>query len=383
MLLKGLSVTTDDKKPQPERDSTDEGLRQERKKTDTEYAHRQSAIEQQADTSIHESREKVDDALRTARGHADTKLAQGDVPAQALESVTRERAHEDEALQGERATADSHRRDERAESSLALAALLHLEREVTDTRLLLERTRADEAVATRDEFLGMVSHDLRTLLGGIALQAALLKREPAEDEAGRRAVRAAEKIQRFTARMNRLIGDLVDVTSIEAGRIRVAPALQDATALVRDSVEAFQPLASAQGLSLDVEVRGNTLMAKFDHERVLQVLANLLSNAIKFTPPGGRVLLRVEPVGPEVRFSVVDTGPGIPSHQLEAVFERFWQARSEDRRGLGLGLYISRGIVEAHGGRIWAESEPGKGSTFSFTLPRAPASEEGSGRVGP
>jgi signal transduction histidine kinase len=101
------------------------------------------------------------------------------------------------------------------------------------------------------------------------------------------------------------------------------------------------------------------------------VLANLLANAIKFTPAGGTVLLRVEPVGQDVRFSVVDTGSGIPGHQLEAVFERFWQARSEDRRGLGLGLYISRGIVEAHGGRIWAESQPGEGSTFSFTLPGA------------
>jgi signal transduction histidine kinase len=114
-------------------------------------------------------------------------------------------------------------------------------------------------------------------------------------------------------------------------------------------------------------------MAKFDHERILQVLANLLTNAIKFTPAGGRILLRVEPVGQDVCFSVADTGPGIPSHQLESVFERFWQARSEDRRGLGLGLFISKGIVEAHGGRIWAESQPGKGSTFSFTLAGAPA----------
>jgi signal transduction histidine kinase len=115
-------------------------------------------------------------------------------------------------------------------------------------------------------------------------------------------------------------------------------------------------------------------MATFDHERVLQVLANLLSNAIKFTPAGGRISFRVEPVGPDVRFSVADTGSGIPSHQLEAVFKRFWQARSEDWRGLGLGLYISKGIIETHGGRIWAESQLGKGSTFSITLPGAPGS---------
>jgi signal transduction histidine kinase len=364
-------MPTKDKKPQPERASTDEGLRLEREKSDREYSTAQTSIEEATDTAIQQARESTDEFLRATRENADVRLSRGGTPAQARESVARERVHEDAALQAERASADAERQDERAERRRALAALLHLERAETDSRLLLERTRADEGLATRDQFMGMVSHDLRTLLGGIALQAALLKRDAAEDEVGRRTVQAAEKIQRFTARMNRLIGDLVDVASIEEGRIRVTPALQDATALVRESVEAFQPLASSRGLSLDVEIRGNTLMAKLDHERILQVLANLLSNAIKFTPPGGRISLRVEPVGQDVRFSVTDTGPGIPSHQLEAVFERFWQASREDRRGLGLGLYISKGIVEAHGGRLWAESQPGEGSTFAFTLPGA------------
>jgi signal transduction histidine kinase len=366
-------MPTKDGKPHAERASTDQSLRMERSKADREYASTQTVIEEDADTAIQQARESTDEFLRATREKADVRLSQSEAPAQARESVAKERVYEDAALQGERATADAERFEERAERRRALAALLHLERAETDLRLQLERTRADEGLATRDEFMGMVSHDLRTLLGGIALQAALLKRDAAEDEVGRRAVQAAEKIQRFTARMNRLIGDLVDVASIEAGRIRVAPALQDATALVRESVEAFQPLASSQGLSLDVEIRGNTLMAKFDHERILQVLANLLSNAIKFTPSGGRISLRVEPVGEDVRFSVTDTGSGIPSHQLEAVFERFWQARGEERRGLGLGLYISKGIVEAHGGRIWAKSQPGKGSTLAFTLPAAPA----------
>jgi signal transduction histidine kinase len=367
-------MSTKDEKPHADRASTDESLRFEREKADREYASTQTLIEEEVDAAIQRARESADDFLRATRESADVRLSRSETPPQARESVATERAHEDVALQGEREMADAERRGERAERRRALAALLHLERAETDMRLELERTRADKGLATRDQFMGMVSHDLRTLLGGIALQAALLKRDAAEDEVGRRTVQAAEKIQRFTARMNRLIGDLVDVASIEEGRIRVAPALQDATALVRDSVEAFQPLASSQGLSLEVEIRGNTLMAKFDHERILQVLANLLSNAIKFTPSGGRISLRVEPVGQDVRFSLTDTGSGIPSHQLEAVFERFWQARGEERRGLGLGLYISKGIVEAHGGRIWAESQPGEGSTFAFTLPAAPAS---------
>ncbi|WNG60486.1 HAMP domain-containing histidine kinase [Archangium gephyra] len=366
-------MVTKDRTPQPERTHTDEGLRSEREKSDREYDKAQTTIEEDADAAILEARGRVDEVLRATRDKADSRLAWQDL-APAQETVSREREQEDAALRGERATADAELRGERAERKRALDTLLSLERAETDARLMMERTRADEGLETRDQFMGMVSHDLRTLLGGIALQAALLKRGSAEDEAGRRAVQAAEKIQRYTARMNRLIGDLVDVASIEEGRIRVAPALQDATALVRESVEAFQPLAAAQGLSLDVEIRGSTLMAKFDHERILQVLANLLANAIKFTPAGGKILLRVEPVAPDVRFSVADTGSGIPSHQLEAVFERFWQARGEDRRGLGLGLYISRGIVEAHGGRIWAESQPGQGSTFSFTLPGAASS---------
>ncbi|WP_342380701.1 HAMP domain-containing histidine kinase [Myxococcus stipitatus] len=287
--------------------------------------------------------------------------------------MARDRLQEDAVLHAERATADLERQDERAARARALAALLSLERAETDARLLVERTRADEGLATRDQFMGMVSHDLRTLLGGIALQAALLKRETVEDERGARTRQAAERIQRFTVRMSRLMGDLVDVASLEEGRIRITPALQDVAALVRESVETFQPLASSQGLSLDVELRDDALRAKFDHERILQVLANLLSNAIKFTPSGGRVSLRVERAGQDVRFSVTDTGPGIPSHQQEAVFERLWQARREDRRGLGLGLYISKGIVEAHGGRLWVESQPGVGSTFVMTLPGAAA----------
>jgi signal transduction histidine kinase len=366
-------MAINDRKPQPERTHTDEGLRLERESSDSEYAKVQTAIEEDADAAILKARGRVDEVVRATRDKADARLARQDATP-ARETVSREREQEDAALQGERETADAELRDERVERKGALDALIFLERAETDTRLLTERARADKGIDTRDQFMGMVCHDLRTLLGGIALQAALLKRGSAEDETGRRAAQAAEKIQRYTARMNRLIGDLVDVTSIEEGRIRVAPALQDATALVRESVEAFQPLAAAQGISLDVEIRGNTLMAKFDHERILQVLANLLANAIKFTPAGGRISLRVEPMAPDVRFSVVDTGSGIPSHQLEVVFERLWQARGEERRGLGLGLYISRNIVEAHGGRIWAESQPGKGSTFSFTLPGATAS---------
>lgn len=364
-------MATRDKKSRPERDDTDESLRVEREKSDDEYSNRQAVIETEADTAVETVRARADEVLRATRENADARMARSWTPISARQSVSRERAHEDAALLGERETADEELRDERVERQRALAVLLHTEREETNARLLIERARADDGLAARDHFMAMVSHDSRTLLGGIALQATVLKRDAAEDEAGGKTVHAVERIQRFTARLTRLIEDLLDVVSMEAGILRVDPTMQDATVLVRESLEAFQPLASAQDLSLEGEIRGDRLMVKLDHERILQVLANLLTNAIKFTPAGGTISLRLEPAGQGVRFAVKDTGSGVSSQQLEAVFQRFWQARREDRRGLGLGLAISKGIIDAHGGRIWVESQPGKGSTFSFTLPGA------------
>ena len=217
----------------------------------------------------------------------------------------------------------------------------------------------------------MVAHDLRNLLGGIALNAAMLVRGAAAPDRDETVGRRAEGIQRFTARMSRLIGDLLDVGSIEAGKFTVTPEVRDAAELVRESVEAFQPSATAKGLTLESRVAKGPLRAKLDHDRVVQVLANLLSNAIKFTPPGGRVSLRLDRRGDQVRFAVSDTGPGIKASKHEAVFIRFWQAQKGDQRGLGLGLHIAKSIVEAHGGTISVQSAPGEGSTFSFTLPVA------------
>jgi signal transduction histidine kinase len=133
-------------------------------------------------------------------------------------------------------------------------------------------------------------------------------------------------------------------------------------------VETFQARASASGVSLVAEVVPPLSPALFDPARILQVLANLLSNAIKFTPPHGTVVVRVECVDDFIRFAVSDTGQGIPSGKLGAVFARFHQVK-DDRRGVGLGLYISKSIVQGHGGRIWAEQRTGGGSTLYFTLP--------------
>lgn len=366
-------MKTPPEKPRPqERADTDYSLGVERSKADDAFMAARSAIESSADEAVEHARDHADARLRAARSRADDGLEAADASSAVVHQLATERAGEDLALADERATADERLHIEREQRRRALAKLLHLERETTDDRLELERLRSDETLAIRDDFLGMVSHDLRTLLGGIALNAALLsKHADTRGDDGDEVLRRADRIQRFTARMNRLVGDLLDVVSLEAGRLSVSPQQHDVAALVGDALESFAPAFAAKGLTLTSELAPGSLLASLDHERILQVLANLLSNALKFTPKGGAVWLRVALEGAEVRVSVIDSGVGVPSGELEGIFERFHQVQARDRRGLGLGLYISRCIVEAHGGKVWAELPPDGGMALHFTLPRA------------
>lgn len=357
-------------KTAPERRDTDQSLDAERRKTDEALDKRRSEVEEDSDTVVQRARERASEVVHSARRRADEKLERTGASDVHRSVVSEERAREDAALERERAAESAKLGDEREARKRALASLLRLEREVTDERLQIERLRADANVAARDDFLGMVSHDLRTLLGGIALNAAVVLRHASDDAHRARIIKAGERIQHFTARMNRLIGDLVDVASIDAGHLSVEPKPYDVAAIIRETMEAFQPTAAAKGVSIDADVGANSVLARFDHDRILQVLANLVTNAIKFTDEGGKIAILVRPAGKEVVFAVSDTGVGIPEDQLKPIFERFWQGTFGDRRGLGLGLFISKCIIEAHGGRIWAESTPGKGSSFQFTLPR-------------
>lgn len=340
-----------------ERDQTDESLRVEREKVDDALGENLAAIEETADAVITKARRRADEVLATARAETDRQAASTGTTA----IIGKERAREDAALRKERAGADETLRQERAEH----VELLAIEREETDKDLLSERTRSDAALATRDEVLGIVSHDLRDLLGTIMGSASLIEKAPAPEEA----MTHAHRIRRSGTRMERLIGDLIDIASIEAGVLAVTREVGDVTDVVSEAVETFQVRASAAAVSLVLEVVPPPSRTAFDPARILQVITNLLSNAIKFTPAGGTVTIRVERIDADVRVSVSDTGMGIPADKLELVFARFLQVARNDRRGVGLGLYISKCIVEGHGGRIWAESRIGEGSTFSFTLP--------------
>jgi signal transduction histidine kinase len=361
-------VPTEGSKESPDRTQTDDSLRSERDNIDRVVAEKQAWVEAVADRVVDRAREHADAVLVAARHEADARLDRPGATGHPGAVLTDERTLEDDVLRDERASADERIRYEREQSTRALLALLPMERDATDSYLLTERVRADDAIASRDDFLGIVSHELRNLLGGILTAAGLVSKMGADAGDGDRARRGAERIQRYAARMNRLIGDLVDVASIDAGRLAVHPVPGDLVLLIADAIETFAGAASAKGLSLAARVTERTLPAPFDYERMLQILANLITNAIKFTPSGG-ILVHGARVADGIRLSVSDTGGGIPADMLEAIFERFRQVTDNDARGLGLGLYISRCLVHAHGGTMWAECRNGEGATIHLTIP--------------
>jgi signal transduction histidine kinase len=288
--------------PRPTRRQTDTRLGVERGKTDEELTRRANVVKRRADEVKEAARGQASDVLRTSRERADAKMQGAGDAVTTRARTDEERAREDAALREEYAAADAMTAREREERARLVADLLRSEREETDRSLLLERADADEILAKRDEFLGMVSHDLRNELSAISLHVGQLMRHARDDVAG-----------------------------------------------------------------------GKALPARFDHQRILQVLENLIINALKCSPAGSSLEVAVEPQGADLHFSVADHGPGIAPDRLTTIFERYARGTGVDRKGLGLGLYISRRIIEAHGGRIWAESKLGQGSTFHFTLPLGPA----------
>ncbi|MCP3136607.1 ATP-binding protein [Pyxidicoccus xibeiensis] len=232
---------------------------------------------------------------------------------------------------------------------------------------LLEESR--RATRSREETLAVVSHDLRSPLNTISVAADLLYRGLGEDPAQARLHRHSEAIQRAVRRMNRLIADLLDLASIDAGSLSIQPQPHTLEEVFRELRELFELQVAEREQHWSLECEPGLPPLSFDRDRVLQALSNLVSNALKFTPPGGRITVRAEAAPEGVRVSVSDTGMGIPPEALAYVFERYWHSAQKGREGHGLGLSIARGIVAAHGGTLSATSEPGRGSTFFFTLP--------------
>lgn len=246
------------------------------------------------------------------------------------------------------------------------------------------RKEAEEAVRYRDQMVGIVSHDLKNPLHTIGMVMDLLATEPLREDERQEQLRI---VVRTLDRMNRLIHDLLDAARVRSGHsLPIVRSWVGTSVLLADVAELYGPLASEKKIRLSWDANQAPEKMLADRDRLLQVFSNLIGNAIKFTPEGGRIDLRAECAGNEqVRFSVADTGPGIAAEDLQHLFEPFWQAHNRATLGTGLGLSIARAIVEAHGGVIGVESEPGRGTTFTFSIPvaREPGDESLPARLAP
>lgn len=228
----------------------------------------------------------------------------------------------------------------------------------------LRQTSRRGAAEARRVWAAVLLHEVRQPLTVIVGDAQRLRRRGAGDP------RALDRMVSESQRLMRLVNDLLDVSLLEAGPFVIRPGLTDLVGVVRARVEQAQEGAAHHALRL--EVPGRPLLGWWDADRLGQVLVNLLANAIKYAPAGGDVLCRVVDGSAEARVAVTDHGPGIPAPLLARLFAPFRRADDAAPRGgegVGLGLYIARVLIEAHGGRIWAQSRPGHGSTFTFALP--------------
>lgn len=232
---------------------------------------------------------------------------------------------------------------------------------------LLETAQA--ATKTRDDMLAIVSHDLRNPVQTIVMASTLLLELAPTDDRRLAARKQVEIVLRAASRANRLIDDLLDATRIDAGTFSVDATPTRVEPLLREAIDLLTPLAAAAQVELTHSLDDDLALVKVDSQRILQVFSNLGGNAIKFTPKGGKVELNAAMCDGEVCLTVRDSGRGIAGEDLAHIFDRFWQAHGRQRHGAGLGLWIAKGIVEAHGGRIEVESEPGSGTLVRFTLP--------------
>ncbi|MDF2488815.1 MAG: bphP [Pseudomonas sp.] len=252
-----------------------------------------------------------------------------------------------------------------------LFAANDLRRSALEIDLSHQVLKEQAAVRARDELVAVVSHDLRNPMTVISMLCGMLQKSFSADgaSASRRISSAISTMQQATSRMNVLLDDLLDTSKIEAGRYAITPKPLDVSHMFEEAGTLLTPLAANKSIALTFDAEPD-LHIHADPERLFQVLSNLIGNAIKFTSAEGKVGVTAVADGKHIAFSVRDTGKGIPAEQLPHVFDRYWCARDGNPNGTGLGLYISQGIIKAHGGVISAQSEPGKGSAFHFTVPR-------------
>ncbi|OLS60261.1 ATP-binding protein [Pseudomonas putida] len=251
-----------------------------------------------------------------------------------------------------------------------LFAANDLRRSALENDLARQVRREQQAVRTRDDLVAVVSHDLRNPMTVISMLCGMMQKSFSSDgpHTSRRIATAIDTMQQAAGRMSTLLDDLLDTSKIDAGRYSISPKTLDVGQIFEETQALLAPLALNKNISIAFESEPD-LKIHADPERLFQVLSNLVGNAIKFTPRLGTVGVHAALGGNEIVFTVKDNGEGIPAEQLPHVFERYWTMKEGNPNGTGLGLYITQGIVEAHGGRIEARSEVGKGTEFRFTMP--------------
>lgn len=372
--------------PEDLRDKTVQSLEDERGKTDEYLNRRSQTIEDQTSTTIHLNRLAADQHRDSGRAEADSGQH-----VSCADDLNQERARSDKAQAAERSEEDRARVRERFQMRVIAEALLELERKETDSNLLDEREQVDltsewnatqlseercshdvtkAALVTRDHYLAIVSHDLKQPLIAISIGARLLRRDLTLKTPDPSRLRVnLDLIERSAANMDRMSSALLDVERMAHDKLVLTPARIDLRSLLQECTDISAPVVATKSFTMTTRPCTHPLFADVDHDRILQVLSNLIGNALKFTPPGGIIELEVRKQETSAVISVTDNGPGVAEEAQAHIFDRFSQLKLNDRRGLGLGLFIAKWIVEAHKGRIWVTSQVGKGSTFSFTLP--------------
>jgi signal transduction histidine kinase len=268
----------------------------------------------------------------------------------------------------EEETGNAQEKGAAAEKDRAIAENLREKYEALAAENARLYEEAQQAVRVREQILEIVSHDLKTPLHTILMTTALLEKGVPDEQLGG-LPRTMGRIQRAAHRMVRLIGDLLDFASIQAGNLAIRRELQEVGPIIEETLASFDTLAQEKHLELTSDVEPQLPKIYCDRDRLLQVFSNLVANAAKVTAQGGHVMLRAEDRQHEILFTVADDGPGISKEDAKHVFERYWRSGEAQYKGTGLGLSIAQGIVAAHGGRIWAESEIGRGAKFFFTVP--------------
>jgi signal transduction histidine kinase len=362
---------------QNERGQTDESLNAERGKTDDSLVNFRKNAERKTDATLKHDRRHADEAR--ARHQQDGEGENDERDAVDNENVADERSKADAALLIERTLRER-----------VLVEFLYRERANTDESLLIERDHTDVYVrqsnqrltdevglhsktraelTTRDELLAIVSHDLRNPIGSILSCADMLLSDPEFASVGDGMKYWLELIKRNASTSLRLIADILDMERIAEGKFQIKSKAENLSAVVRESIEPFAQTALANRILLRVIPSTVEITTNFDRDRVAQVLSNLIGNALKFTPEGGTVAISLRKEGQMTVVTVADTGAGIPDAEKKRVFTRYAQLGNKDRRGLGLGLYISKLLIEAHGGELWVTDAPERGSLFHFSLP--------------